>query len=129
MRTITRNVLLVILGVVVALLALGALPGFLRSGDPYYMTATAVDGEHTAVTSSTLSERRFEYTFGALSSVADGGGRSDPYWKGPFGIKGAFTHSPFDEVSGIGTRYPNATDGDAFFVHHDGAVYRLEVSR
>jgi len=71
MRTITRNLLLVLLAVVVLLLALGALPGYLGSGDPYYVEATVVEGgDGPAVVADDLSQRRFPYSFGALTAAA-----------------------------------------------------------
>jgi ABC-type transporter Mla subunit MlaD len=43
MRRVTRNAVIGLVVIVVLLLALGALPGFLGTGDPYYVTATADD--------------------------------------------------------------------------------------
>ena len=111
MRRVTRNAVVLILVVLVALLALGALPGLLKSGDPYYVTAEPVgDGAGVNATAAVanasavpgvvngtaLSERRFPYTTEALRN-----GTSESYWRGPVGIKGAFTHSPFDELSAL----------------------------
>jgi len=44
MRPITRNLVVGLLVVTVLLLALGAAPSLLRSGDPYYVTATPAEG-------------------------------------------------------------------------------------
>ena len=161
MRTVTRNFLLVVGLVLVLLLALGALPGYLRSGDPYYMTATpvaeaeiataaggtggdATPGPTTAtpattsagpanvtvVDASTLVERRYPYTTEALAdATADSSGQSTPYYRGPIGIKGSFTHSPFDEAAALAQRYPAAVDGDAVRVRQGGTVYRLAVTQ
>ena len=124
MRRVTRNFVIGLLAVVVLLLALGALPGYLKSGDPYYMTATEVNDTRPAINASDLPEQRFPYATAALDS-----GRSDPYWKGPFGIKGAFTHSPFDEVDAIGQRQANATADGAVYVTEDGTLYRLTITQ
>ena len=142
MRPVTRNFLLAMGVIVVLLLALGALPGFLKSGDPYYLTATAVENgtnasavnaslaDGSAVDAANLSERRYPYTTAALSNAtADATGQSDPYWRGPIGLKGAFTHSPFDEMDALTQQFPAATDGDGVVVAHDGSLYRLAVTQ
>jgi|GEM_PF-127646 hypothetical protein len=162
MRRVTRNFLLAMGVVVVLLLALGALPSYLRSGDPYYMTATPVGevGNGTAnatgasgpatpgatatpggtatvtaenasvVDADALSERRYPYTTEALANAsADSPGQSTAYYRGPIGIKGAFTHSPFDEYDSLAQQYPGAVDGDAVRIQQDGIVYRLAVTR
>lgn len=123
MRRVTRNLILGILAVLVLLLALGALPGLLKSGDPYYVTATpaspASDSNATAqaVDGANLSERAYPYTTEALENVtAEEPGRSDPYWRGPVGFKEAFTHSPFDEMNALREQHPNATVGEGVFV-------------
>lgn len=157
MRQVTRNFLLAVGVILVLLLALGALPSYLKSGDPYYLTATPVgdapgngttanstDGTATAtatatnadaanaslVDAATLSDRRFPYTTEALDdATAASAGQSTPYWRGPVGLKGAFTHSPFDEYDALAQRYPAAVDGDAVRIQHDGTVYRLAVTQ
>ncbi|QIO21670.1 hypothetical protein [Haloarcula sp. JP-L23] len=140
MRTVTRNFVLGVAVVVVLLLALGALPSYLKSGDPYYLTATpaegnatALDGNASAVNASNLSTQRYPYTTAALDDAtaneSDGTGQSDPYWRGPIGLKGAFTHSPFDELDALRQRVPEATDGETVLVRHDGTLYRLAVTQ
>ncbi|MDS0282017.1 hypothetical protein [Haloarcula onubensis] len=166
MRRVTRNFLLAMGVIVVLLLALGALPSYLRSGDPYYMTATPVGevGNVTAgnatggggaggavtpggtatpagtatvapatvtvVDAAALSERRYPYTTEALgNATADSAGQSTPYYRGPVGLKGAFTHSPFDEYDSLAQQYPAAVDGDAVRISQGGTVYRLAVNR
>ncbi|MFC5970864.1 hypothetical protein ACFPYI_05910 [Halomarina salina] len=126
MRRITRNVVLVVLAVLVLLLALGALPSLLRSGDPYYLTAQTVEnGSAPATVNATaLSERRFPYTTAALDS-----GRSDAYYDGPLGLKEAFTHSPFDELSELAARNASAVENRTGFVTRGNATYRLELVR
>ncbi|WP_435344609.1 hypothetical protein [Haloarchaeobius sp. HRN-SO-5] len=120
-----QRYLLVLVGIVVALLALGALPSLLASGDPYYVTATEVDTDHAAVDVTNFSERRYPYTFEALED-----GRSSSYYEGPVGFKGAFTHSPFDEFGAFETRTPDAVDGDdVAYVSRNGTVYRLELTQ
>lgn len=124
MRPIARNGLLLLVGVVLALLALGALPQFLAAGDPYYLTASeAEDGP--AVDAENLSERQYPHLYEALSSDD---GRSSTYRRGPVGLKEAFTNSPFDELRSVREFAPaGATDGDAAFVEHEGTRYRVEV--
>ena len=127
MRRVTRNFLLGVLAVVVLLLALGALPSYLKSGDPYYLTASPANADAT-VDVTNLTERQYPYASAALANAsAEAPGRSPPYWRGPVGLKGAFTHSPFDEVEALGGRDRNATDGDTVFVRRNGTVYRLAV--
>jgi len=140
-RPIVRNFLVGVLAVVVLLLALGALPGLLKSGDPYYLTATQVESEelsidqrNAAVEAATLSERRYEYTTAALADAGNGTGAADPYWEGPLGIKGAFTHSPFDELDALRSNYPDATDDGAVYVRTNATgenvtFYRLSVTQ
>lgn len=130
MRDVTRNLLLGLAAVGVLLLALGALPSHLRSGDPYYLTATAVDGEHASVNGSALSERRFPYTTSALAEARrgdDGVGRADAYYRGPFGVKGAFTHSPFDELESFRARHPSAVANDTAYVTVNGTLYEVRI--
>ena len=126
MRPRTRNLVFTILAVLVVLLALGALPSLLRSGDPYYVTATPAEppAETTPVNASTLSEQRFPYT---LAAVRADDGRSDAYYRGPIGVKGAFTHSPFDETSAYAEQYPDAVTPNGTYVRFENTTYRLTV--
>jgi hypothetical protein len=129
MRPVTRNALIGLLIVLALLLALGAVPNYLRSGDPYYVTAETIDGDRPAVNASDLPERRYPYTTEALrDAAANGTGQSAPYWKGPYGVKESFTHSPFDELSALRMRNASATDGDALYVTRNGTLYRLAIS-
>ena len=138
MRTVTRNLVLVLLAVVVVLLALGALPGYLGGGDPYHVEATSAESEGPAVVADNLSERRFPYTFGALDAHAAGEepARSEAYYEGPVGFKESFTHTPFDEFSEFEGREREAVErggdspvGDVAFVEYGGQRYRLEIVR
>ena len=132
MRPITKKAIYVIFAVVVVLLALGALPGLLKSGDPYYLTATAATpaGNATPFNASEVTGNRFPYTTAALERASAGEpGRSDPYWRGPVGFKGAFTHSPFDEEDALNRQRPNASTDGGVYARHDGTVYRLTVVR
>ncbi len=123
MRRVTRNVILAILAVGALLLALGVLPGFLRSGDPYYVTATPIEDTPAVVVNATdLSERRFPYTTAAIAN-----GESEAYYRGPVGFKEAFTHSPFDEFDALAVRSGGAVEGNVAYVTHEGQAYRLEV--
>ncbi|WP_276259397.1 hypothetical protein [Haloglomus litoreum] len=136
MRRITRNTILVILAVVVLLLALGALPSFLKSGDPYYVVATAEDAPDETVNTSNLSARRYRFSTAAVSAAAtnaNGTGRSDPYWRGPFGFKEGFTHSPFDEFEALTRDYPNATvtagNDTSVYLSRNGTSYRVTITQ
>jgi len=123
MRRVTRNAVLVLLAVGALLLALGALPGLLRSGDPYYVTATPVeDTPAGAVNATDLPEQRYPYT---TAAIADG--ESEAYYRGPTGFKEAFTHSPFDEFDALAVRAGGAVEEEVAYVTHEGRTYRLEV--
>jgi hypothetical protein len=130
MRRVTRNAVIGLVVIVVLLLALGALPGFLGTGDPYYVTATIIEDNETtgypaaAVNGSDLSERRFPYTTTALRD-----GRSDAYYEGYVGIKEAFTHSPFDEVSALEGRNASAVTDRGVLVRHNGTLYTVAVNQ
>ena len=123
-----QRYLLVLVGLVALLLAAGALPGFLQSGDPYRVEATAVGNASTfdgaAYDATNVSERRYPYLVRAVEN-----GASDRYYEGPFGVKESLSHSPFDEFGAIETRVPNAVDGRVAYVTYDGTVYRLEIVR
>jgi len=130
MRRVTRNAVIGLVVVVVLLLALGALPGYLKTGDPYYVTATVVEDNETtgdpaaAVNGTALSERRYPYTTTALHE-----GRSDAYYEGYVGIKEAFTHSPFDEVSALEGRNATAVTDRGVLVRYNGTLYTVAVNR
>jgi hypothetical protein len=132
MRPITRKFAYGLVALVLVLLALGAVPSLLGSGDPYYLTAepTATTGPAFNLTqegTDDLTRRRFQYFFSAIESESN---RSTAYRKGPFGIKESFTHSPFDEMDSFRAFAPqNATDGDAVFVEFEGTRYRVTVHR
>jgi hypothetical protein len=130
MRQITRRVTFALLVALALLLALGALPSYLQTGDPYYLTATPADGNHTAVDASLLTTDRYPYASAALADAAPNrSGQSDAYYRGPFGFKGAFTHSPFDEVDAVRARNASAVDADGVFVRQNGTLYRLAVTQ
>lgn len=122
MRRVTRNFLVGLGLVIVALLALGALPSYLGTGDPYYLTAEATNESGEAIDVTDFSPRRYPYLAQALED-----GRSDGYQKGPFGLKGTFTHSPFDEFDALVVQNPDARVGDAVLVEYKGQRYRVEV--
>nr|WP_283102395.1 hypothetical protein [Haloplanus sp. XH21] len=106
------------------MLALGALPSLLGSGDPYYLTATPTDAEGPAVNATELSERRYPYLTAAIET-----GRSDPYRTGSVGLKEAFTHSPFDERDGLVARNPEARHDGGIVVASDDSRYLVAVRR
>lgn len=128
-RRITRLAVGGFLAVCLGLLALGALPSMLGSGDPYYLTATPTTENHSAVNFSRFPTRRYPYANTATNNATNATGWSQPYWKGPFGLKEGFSHSPFDEVDAIAARAPNATDRDAVYLSRNGTIYRLEVTQ
>jgi hypothetical protein len=142
MRRRTQGVVAAICLTVLFLLALGALPGLLQTGDPYYVTATPVgtentsleaeptDGVPTRINASPLSEGRYPYTTGALAGAnATTSARSEPYWRGPVGLKEVFTHSPFDEQAALRGQYPNATSEAGVLVAANGTFYRVAVGQ
>ena len=133
MRTITRNFIIGMTLVVVLLLALGALPSYLKSGDPFYVVATPADGDAStagAVNSTDLGAQIYPFTTAALdNATASETGQSGPYWRGPVGFKGAFTHSPFDERAALTQQYPGAADGETVLVRHNGTLYRVAVTQ
>jgi hypothetical protein len=124
MRRVTRNLLIAIALVAVALLALGALPSYLGSGDPYYLTAEPIETNGTAADVNNVSDRRYPYL---TSAIASDDGRSDPYLADSYGIKEWFTHTPFDEVDALTRQVPGAATGDGVRVRRDGRVYYVEV--
>ncbi|WP_435075091.1 hypothetical protein [Halorubrum sp. HHNYT27] len=126
MRRVTRNLFVAIALVVVALLALGALPSYLGSGDPYYLTAEPIETEAPAVDVNNDSAHRYPFLTSALASDE---GRSDPYQTDTYGIKESFTHTPFDEVDALTRRLPEAATDSGVRVQYEGTVYRVEVMR
>jgi len=72
MRPVTRNAVFAVLAVLALSLALGALPGYLRAGDPHYLTATPTGESGPAVNASDVSFDRFRYMAAALSNATDG---------------------------------------------------------
>ncbi|ELZ37674.1 hypothetical protein [Halorubrum tebenquichense] len=126
MRRVTRNLLIAIALVVVALLALGALPSYLGSGDPYYLTVEPIETNGTVADVNNVSDRRYPYLVGAIES-ADG--RSEGYQTGPYGMKEWFTHTPFDEIDAVTKQNPTAATESGVRVSRDGQVYRAEVVR
>lgn len=130
MRPITRNVAIAVAVIVALLLALGAVPSLLGTGDPHYIQATTlnesdVPGNVDAANASALLDRSYPYTFEAVAAAGNDTGRSDPYRTGPVGLKSAFSHSPFDEMSAYEAQYPDAVRDDAVFVHTENGTYRL----
>ncbi|GAB3325511.1 hypothetical protein EI982_10930 [Haloplanus rallus] len=124
MRPITRRAVVGFVFVVLALLALGALPSLLASGEPYYLTATPTDADGPAVDATNLSDRRYPYLTEAIDT-----GRSAPYRRGPIGLKEAFSHSPFDERQGLIARNPDARRDGGVLVVDGEDRYLVEVTR
>ncbi len=138
MRRVTRNAVLVIVGLLVVLLALGALPSLIETGDPYYVEATVANATGPAVAGGNISERRFPYSFGAVDAAAAGAdpARSSAYYTGVVGFKAAFTHTPFSEFDEFETLAPAAVErtgdspvGDVAYLRANGTRYRLETIR
>jgi hypothetical protein len=126
MRPVTRNLLVAIALVVVALLALGAVPSYLGSGDPYYLTAEPIETNETAADVNNVSDRRYPFLTRAIASE---NGRSEGYRTGLYGAKKWFTHTPFDEVDALTQQVPEAAAGDGVRVRRDGQAYYVEVVR
>jgi len=124
MRRVTRNFLVAIAVVVVALLALGALPSYLGSGDPYYLTAEPIETDAPAADVNNVSDRRYPYLTAAIGSDD---GRSAAYQTGPYGVKESFTHTPFNEVDALTQQVPEAATDDGVRVRRDGQAYYVAV--
>ncbi|QHS17740.1 hypothetical protein [Halopenitus persicus] len=134
MRRVTRNLLIAIAIVALALLALGALPEYLGTGDPYHLTAEPTDADGPAVDVSNATDRRYPYLTSALAATDAGdgrsAGRSDGYQEGPFGVKEHFTHTPFDEQDALQRRNRDAVREDGrVLVVHEGERYYVDVTR
>lgn len=139
MRPVARNLILAILGTLVVLIALGAVPSLIQTGDPYYVEATVAEESGPSVLADNFSEQRFPYAFEALNAAADGESpaRSEAYYTGPGGVggfKGSFTHTPFEEYDEFESRGEAAVQrgadspvGDVVFVTYEGQRYRLEI--
>nr|WP_264475069.1 hypothetical protein [Salinirubrum litoreum] len=121
--------------IVVLLLALGAVPSYLGSGDPYYLTVQPVatadtsdasPNETQAVNMTGYSERRYPYLTSALASDD---GRSEGYQEGALGLKEAFSHSPFDEFDALVAQNPDARSDGSILVVVDGDYYRVQVTQ
>jgi hypothetical protein len=130
-RQITRRVAAALGLLVVALLALGAVPSTLGAGESYHLVVTETDASGPAANATDLSERRYPYLTEALAAPD---GRSSGYQRGRFGLKESFDHSPFDEVSALAAQNRDAVvetaAGDrAVRVSVDGRHYRVEVRR
>ncbi|KTG08815.1 hypothetical protein AUR64_13425 [Haloprofundus marisrubri] len=124
MRPITRRVLALLALLCVGLLALGALPSYLGTGDPYYLTAEETDASGPAVNVTQFSAQQYPYLATALEE-----GRSDGYQRGQFGLKESFTHSPFDERDALATRQPDAERENRVLVEYDGTRYWVAVEQ
>jgi len=124
MRPVTRNLLIVIGLIAVALLALGALPSYLGSGDPYYLTVEQIETDETTADVNDVSDRRYPFV---TSALAGDDGRSDAYQMGPYGVKEWFTHTPFDEVDSLTQQVPEAASNGGVRVEFDGETYHVEV--
>ena len=126
MRRIMRNALLLTGLVIVVLLAVGAVPSYLGSGETYYLEATATDEPGPTINASNISERRFPYLTAALT--ADDG-RSDGYQRALGGYKTWFAHSPFDEFEALQRRNGEAVsdDGERVRVSYEGDRYSVAL--
>ncbi len=126
MRPLMRNALLAVGLVVVLLLALGALPSYLGSGEYYYLEATETDDDGVAVDVEELSEQRYPYL---TAAVAADDGRSDGYQRALGSFKDAFTHTPFDELDSLQQLEPDAArdDGDRVIIELDGERYSVTI--
>ena len=124
MRPVTRNLLVAVGLVVVALLALGALPSYLGTGDPYYLTVDQIETDETTADVNDVSDRRYPFLTSALASDD---GRSEPYQMGPYGVKEWFTHTPFDEVDALTQQVPEAASDTGVRVEFEEETYHVEV--
>ena len=126
MRPLMRNALLAVGLTAVLLLALGALPGYLGTGEYYYLEATDTDDDGIAVDVAELSEQRYPYLTAALAAED---GRSTGYQRALGGFKDAFTHSPFNELDSLQQLEPNAIrdEGDRVIIDLDGDRYSVTI--
>lgn len=123
MRQNTRRFVVVLALVMLGLLALGALPSYLGTGEPSYLTATETEESGLAVNATDLPDHRYPYLFEALKT-----GQSEGYQSGQWGLKEQFTHTPYDELDALATRNPDArVSGDAVVVEYEGQRYRIAV--
>ncbi|MGM0592169.1 MAG: hypothetical protein ACQETI_11185 [Halobacteriota archaeon] len=126
MRQITRRFLAGLLLLGLGLLALGAVPSYLGSGDPYYLVVTSTADEGPAADVTNVSDRRYPFL---TSALAADDGRSEPYRRGAFGLKEEFAHSPFDEFDALAIQHQDARDGDRIRIEADGQRYYLEIQQ
>ena len=121
-----RNALIAVGLVVVLLLALGAVPGYLGSGEQYYLEVSPTDDTGTAANVTDISERRYPYLTTALN--ADDG-RSEGYQRALGDFKDAFTHTPFDEHSALQQLEPDAArdGGERVIVERNGQRYSVDI--
>ena len=126
MRRIMRNALLLTGVVIVVLLAVGAVPSYLGSGESHYLTATATDEPGSAINATEISERRFPYLTAALTGDS---GRSDGYQRALGGYKTFFAHSPFNEFDALKQRNAAAVrdDGERVLVTYKGDRYSITL--
>ena len=126
MRRIMRNALLLTGFVVVALLAVGAVPSYLGSGETHYLEATPTDEAGAAVNATAISARRFPYL---TTAVTADDGRSEGYQRALGGYKTWFAHSPFDEFDALQRLDSEAVrdDGDRVLVTHEGDRYSVAI--
>jgi len=121
-----RNALIGLGLTLVVLLALGALPSYLGSGDYYYLEVTPTDDGGTAVDIETLSERRYPYL---TAAVAADDGRSEGYQRGLGSFKDTFTHTPFNEHDALKQLEPDAArdGGDRVIIQLDDERYSVTI--
>ena len=126
MRRIMRNALLLTGFVIVALLALGAVPSYLGSGEAYYLEVTPTDADGEVVNVTGISGQQYPYLTEALTAADS---RSAGYQRALDGAKQWFTHSPFDERDGLARRNPAAVsdDGDSIRISHEGDRYNVAI--
>jgi len=125
MRRIMRNALLLTGFVVVALLALGAIPSYLGSGEAYYLEATPTDAEGEVVNVTDISGQQYPYLTEALAAPD---GRSAGYQRALDGAKEWFAHSPFDERDALVRRNPAAASDDGSVrISYEGERYSVRI--
>jgi hypothetical protein len=125
-RRVTRNTIFAIVVVIGLLLALGAVPSLLRSGEPYHVTAEQTTEQGPSVSLTALPASRYPFVSAAIAD-----GRSEAYYEGPFGFKEGFAHSPFDEFDAITQRYGTAVGPDdrLIYVGTNESRYRVRIDR
>ena len=128
MRPITRNVVIAIVVVVAGLLALGAVPSYLRSGAPYYVVAEPTD-PGPSVNATDLSERRYPYLTGAVSAAERNGSDGEVHVAGSENVDHVAWHAPAFADAAVAATFQNEESAAVGTLRRQafGRLYRDEL--